>query len=62
MKISLLINMKFIKYDLLAEKFSCSAIFNKKEFAIVSNLRFISRINLSMKKSFITLGPGLGEA
>ena len=27
----------------VAEKFSCSAMFNKKEFAIVSNLRFIIR-------------------
>ena len=27
---------------LLAEKFSCSATFSKKEFGIVSNLRFIS--------------------
>ena len=29
----------------LAEKFSCSAMFSKKEFAIVHNLRFISRTN-----------------
>ena len=28
---------------LLAEKFTCLAIFSKKEFAIVSNLNFISR-------------------
>ena len=28
--------------DLLAEKILCSAMFNKKEFASVSNLRFIS--------------------
>ena len=40
---------------LLAEKFSCSAMFSKKEFAFVSKLRFISRkiscsAELSMKK------------
>ena len=28
--------------NLLAEKFSCSAMFNKKEFATASNLGFIS--------------------
>ena len=35
-------------------------MFSKKEFAIISNLRFIGRTNsaeLSMKKSFITSGP-----
>ena len=46
MKISLLINMKmptigFTFTYLLAEKFSCSARFNKKELAIDSKLRFI---------------------
>ena len=34
----------------LSMKFSCSAIFSKKEFAIVSNLRFISRINFMLYK------------
>ena len=43
-----------IKYDschfsyLLAEKFSCSIMFSKKEFAIVSNLRFISKTNFML--------------
>ena len=49
MKFSLLINMKMPTivgiFILLAEKFSCSAMFSKKEFAIVSNFRFISRKN-----------------
>ena len=57
MKFSMLINTKMptivgISY-LLAGKFSCSAIFGKKEFAVVSNLRFRSRTfhaKLSMKK------------
>ena len=48
MKFSLLIKMKMptvvgklaFSY-LLAEKFSCSAVFSKKIIAIVSNLRFI---------------------
>ena len=45
---------------LVAEKSPCSAMLSKKEFAIVSNLRFISKINLcsaelSMKK-FYNLG------
>ena len=31
---------------LLADKFSCSAMFGKNEFAIVSNLGFISRIHV----------------
>ena len=50
MKFSLLINMK------------TSAVFSKKEFAIISNLRFISRTNFMLswvehEKSSITLGP-----
>ena len=54
MKFPLLIDMKKPIY-LLAENFSCSAMFSKKDFAIVSNLRFISRTisrsyELSMKK------------
>ena len=49
---------------LLAEKFSCSAVFSQKEFAIVSNLRFISKTNFMLssvehEKSFIILGPDL---
>ena len=41
-------------------------MFSKKEFAIVSNLRFISRTNFMLsyvehEKSFITLGPGILE-
>ena len=49
MKVSLLINMKIfgIFSYLLAEKISCSAMFSKKEFAIiVSKLRFISMKNV----------------
>ena len=44
---------------LLAEKISCYPIFTKKEFAIVSNLRLISRTHalLSMK-SFTISVPG----
>ena len=47
---------------LLAEKFSCSAMFSKKEFAVISNLRFISRTKFMLnwvehEKSFITLWP-----
>ena len=37
----------FIFY-LLAEKISCSAMFIKKELAIVSNLRFISMKNFML--------------
>ena len=47
---------------LLAEKFSCSAMFSKKEFAFVSNLRFINNRKFMFscvehEKSFITSGP-----
>ena len=47
---------------LLAEKYSCSAVFSKKELAIVNNLRFISRTSFMLslvenEKSFITSGP-----
>ena len=43
--------------------FSCSAMFSKKEFTIVSNLRFISRTNFMLswvehENFFITSGPG----
>ena len=33
---------------LLAKKFSCLAMFSKKEFAFVSNLRFISKTNFML--------------
>ena len=33
---------------LLAEKFSCSTMYKKKEFAIVSNLRFINMTNFML--------------
>ena len=64
MKISLLI-MKYVKLAfsyLLAENFWCSAMFSKKEFAINSNLKFISRTNFTLswgehEKDFITKGP-----
>ena len=47
---------------LLAEKFSCSVMFSKKEFAIISNLGFISRTKFMLswvehEKNFMTLGP-----
>ena len=52
MKFSLLINMKMptllaFSY-LLAEKYSCSAMFIKKELAIVNNLRYISGTNFML--------------
>ena len=51
-KFSLPINMKMPTivgiFILLAETFSCSAMFSKKEFATDSNLRFISRINFML--------------
>ena len=53
---------KLVFSYLLAEKFSCSAMFSKEEFGIVNNLRFISikKFMLSWvehEKSFITSGP-----
>ena len=48
MKFSLLINIKLAFSYLLAEKILRSAMFSKKEFAIVSNLRFISRTNFML--------------
>ena len=50
---------------LLAEKFSSSVMFSKKEFGIISNLRFISMKKFMLswvrheKKVFITSRPGL---
>ena len=64
MKFSLLINMKMPTTYLLAEKFSCSDMFTKKDSATVSNLRFISRTNFMLswveqeKKSFTISAPG----
>ena len=34
---------------LLAEKFSCSAMYSKKEFAIINSLRFIRRTNFMLR-------------
>ena len=48
LKFSLLINMKMPFSYLLAEKFSCSAVFSKKEIVLLSNLRFISRTNFML--------------
>ena len=48
MKFSLQINMKIPTYS-SAGKFSCSTIFSKTEFAIVSNMRFISRTNFMLR-------------
>ena len=36
----------------LAEKFSCSAMFSKKEFAIISKFKFISMTNLNAQLSW----------
>ena len=64
MKFSLLINMKMptiVGIFILAEKFSCSAMFNKKEFGIVSYLRFVSMKNFMLSRVehyFITSRPG----
>ena len=52
MTFSLLINMKMptiVDISIfISRKCSCSAIFSKKEFAIVSNLRFMSKINFML--------------
>ena len=64
MEFSLLINMKMLAFPyLLAKKFSCTVMFGNNEFAIASNLRFISRKNFMLslvehEKSFIVLRPG----
>ena len=64
MKFSLLINMKMPTivgiFIFINREFSCSAMFSKKEFAIVSNFRFIIRKNFMLscvehEKSFINL-------
>ena len=61
MKFSLLINMKM---PTIVEKISCPALFSKKEFAIVSSLRLISRTNFMFnwvkhEKKFYNLGARL---
>ena len=47
MKFYLLINMKMPTvvgiFIFISRKISCSALFNKREFATVSSLRFVSR-------------------
>ena len=48
-------NFSANKYKNTDDRFSCSAMLNQKEFAIVSNLRYISRTN---EKSFISSGLG----
>ena len=35
---------------LLSENFPCSAMYSKKEFAIVSNVKFISRTNFMLSR------------
>ena len=66
MKFSLLMNMKMRTivgiFIFISREFSCLATFSKKEFAFVSNLRFISRTNFMLnwvehEKSFLTSGP-----
>ena len=52
MKLSLLINMKMPTivgiFIFITEKFSFSAMFCKKELALVNTLRFISKINFML--------------
>ena len=53
MKVSLLIDMKMptiggIFIFIIREFFLCAATFSKKEFAVVSNLRFISRTHFML--------------
>ena len=43
-------NSCFISY-LLAEKVSCSAMLSKKEFAVVSNLRYVSMKNFMLNSA-----------
>ena len=45
---------------LLAEKFSCVAMFSKKEFAIVSNLRFTEQISCSAESICTSLQSDQG--
>ena len=52
MKMPILVNMKMPTivgiFIFISREISCSAKFSKKEFAIVSNLRFISRTNFML--------------
>ena len=41
-------NFSANKYENANNKISCSAMFSKKEFAIVRNLRFIIRANFML--------------
>ena len=48
---------------LLAKYFSCSSMFSKKDFAIISNFRYISRTNSMLRlKQFYNLGAWYGIA
>ena len=60
-------NNRWHFHILLAEKCYCSAVFNKKKYAIDSNLGFISKITFMIsrverEKRFITSGPGSARA
>ena len=67
MKFSLLTNMKMPTivgiFIFFSREISCSAMFSKKVFAIVSNLKFINRTKFMLswaehEKIFITSGLG----
>ena len=48
-------------FHILAGKFSCSAMFSKKNVAVIGDLlagQILCSAELSMKKSFITSRPG----
>ena len=64
---SMLISMKMPTivgiFIFISREISYSAMFSKKEFAIISNLRFISRTNFLLslvehEKKFYSLGAG----
>ena len=52
-EIFLLINMKMPTivgiFIFICREILCSAVFSKKDFAVVSNLRYISRTNLMLR-------------
>ena len=51
MKFSLLMNVKMptkVGIFMLVEKFSCSGMLSKQEFAIFGNMRFIRRTNFML--------------
>ena len=52
MNFSLLINMEMPTivgiFIFISRKISCSVMLSKKEFAVISNLRFISRTNFML--------------